>query len=80
MWVQTPNAAIWTLQHHPIITLSLDHDLGIDLETGEDLTTRPVVLWLCEQPAEKWPTIVRAHSANPVGRSWLEGMIERYKP
>lgn len=52
--------------------MSLDHDLG-----GDD-TTRPIVLWMCEH--EAWPDEVRVHSANPVGRAWLEGMVERYKP
>jgi hypothetical protein len=52
--------------------MSLDHDLG-----GDD-TTRPIVLWCCEN--EFWPTEVIVHSANPVGRDWLEGMIKRYKP
>lgn len=51
--------------------MSLDHDLG-----GDD-TTRPVVLWMCEN--DFWPNEVVVHSANPVGREWLEGMIERYK-
>ena len=51
--------------------MSLDHDLG-----GDD-TTRPVVLWMCEN--EFWPEEVVVHSANPVGVEWLEGMIERYK-
>lgn len=53
--------------------MSLDHDLG-----GED-TTRRVVLWLCENPSY-WPFVVHVHTANPVGREWLEGMISRYKP
>lgn len=51
--------------------MSLDHDLG-----GDD-TTRAVVLWCCEN--DFWPDEVVVHSANPVGRDWLEGMIERYK-
>jgi hypothetical protein len=51
---------------------SLDHDLG-----GDD-TTRPIVLWMCENAF--WPVEVVVHSANPVGIEWLEGMIERYKP
>jgi hypothetical protein len=55
-----------------ITEMSLDHDLG-----GDD-TTRPIVLWMCEN--ESWPTTVHVHTANPVGREWLEGMIERYKP
>ena len=54
-----------------IEVMSLDHDLG-----GED-TSRPIVLWMCEN--DFWPVEVRVHSANPVGREWLEGMIERYK-
>jgi hypothetical protein len=54
-----------------IEVMSLDHDLG-----GND-TTRPVMLWCCEN--EFWPGTVVVHSANPVGREWLEGMIERYK-
>jgi len=51
--------------------MSLDHDLG-----GDD-TTRPIVLWCCEN--DFWPVEVRVHSANPVGVEWLEGMIKRYK-
>ena len=52
--------------------ISLDHDLG-----GDD-TTRPLVLFMAESGA--WPEKVHVHSANPVGREWLEGMIETYKP
>lgn len=52
--------------------MSLDHDLG-----GDD-TSRPIVLWMCEN--DYWPKQVVVHSANPVGREWLEGMIKRYKP
>jgi hypothetical protein len=55
-----------------IYQMSLDHDLG-----GND-TTRPIVLWMCEN--DFWPVEVVVHSANPVGIDWLEGMIERYKP
>ena len=51
--------------------ISLDHDLG-----GDD-TSRPIVLWMCEN--DFWPEEVRVHSKNPVGVSWLQGMIERYK-
>ncbi|QDK03001.1 hypothetical protein KNU71_gp116 [Streptomyces phage Braelyn] len=52
--------------------ISLDHDLG-----GDD-TARAVVLWMCEN--EFWPTEVYVHTANPVGRDWLVGMIDRYGP
>jgi hypothetical protein len=57
---------------HRISEMSLDHDLG-----GDD-TTRRIVLWMCEN--EFWPAKIHVHTANPVGREWLEGMIERYKP
>lgn len=77
-WAKTSHEAICCLKWWTKVEeMSLDHDLG-----GDD-TTRPIVLWLCEQYAEGnnyWPDKVVVHSANPPGRIWLEGMIERYKP
>jgi hypothetical protein len=55
-----------------IEAVSLDHDLG-----GDD-TTRPVVLWMCEN--DFWPENIYVHTDNPVGREWLVGMVERYGP
>lgn len=52
--------------------MSLDHDLG-----GDD-TSRPIVLWMILN--KFWPEKVICHSANPVGKDWIEGMIDRYKP
>lgn len=52
--------------------ISFDHDLG-----GDD-TTRPIVLWMAEN--DFWPEECYVHTANPVGREWLTGMIERYGP
>ena len=76
-WAKTSQDAINLLDYHsngvPVEEMSLDHDLG-----GED-TTRPIILWLCEEDWLWWPEI-RVHSANPVGREWLEGMIKRYRP
>ncbi|MFA7264814.1 MAG: cyclic-phosphate processing receiver domain-containing protein [Candidatus Nanopelagicales bacterium] len=72
-WALSSSAAIETLSICAVSEMSLDHDLG-----GED-TTRPVVLWLCEHE-DRWPRVVRVHSANPVGRSWLLGMIYHYSP
>lgn len=76
IWSKTSANTIDTLMlAYPDIVdeMSLDHDLG-----GDD-TTRPIVLWLCENP-QYWPKVVRVHSANPVGVHWLEGMIARYQP
>lgn len=52
--------------------ISFDHDLG-----GED-TTRRVMLWMVER--EFWPNHVHIHTANPVGRDWLVGMVRQYAP
>lgn len=75
-WVKKSQDAIWWLYYwkasgKPIEIMSLDHDLG-----GSD-TTRPIVLWCCEN--DYWPEEVLVHSANPVGIEWLTGMIARYK-
>lgn len=79
-WAKTSAAAIDLLWvNHPdaigerIVEMSLDHDLG-----GDD-TTRVVVLWMCEN-TWAWPERTTVHTANPVGREWLEGMIARYQP
>lgn len=78
-WVQTSAAALWYLDiwiRDGIgvdgLTISFDHDLG-----GDD-TTRPVMLWLCDNDVGVWIDEVRIHTANPVGREWLQGMTERY--
>jgi hypothetical protein len=42
-------------------------------------STREVVRWLCDHP-DRWPAEVRVHTAHPVGREWLLGMIGRYHP
>lgn len=43
----------------------------------EDDTARPIVMWMIEN--DFWPAEVLCHSQNPVGRDWIEQMIERYK-
>jgi hypothetical protein len=76
-WAKTSKRALAFLYYPGVTEMSLDHDLG-----GDD-TSRIVVLWLSAQAADgndRWPAVVRVHSANPVGREWLEGMIDRYKP
>lgn len=76
-WMPAKNSedAIWCLRTFDINTISFDHDLG-----GDD-TTRKVVMWLCD-PEQDWlgVEICYVHTANPVGREWLTGMIERYGP
>ncbi|MFW3121471.1 hypothetical protein MMAG44476_27288, partial [Mycolicibacterium mageritense DSM 44476 = CIP 104973] len=66
VWVTRPAEAIRALATRTVTDLSLDHDLGIDPETNEPQTTRPIVLWLCEMDAAHtrrryWPDQVRVH-------------------
>ncbi|WP_245568087.1 cyclic-phosphate processing receiver domain-containing protein [Nocardia jiangxiensis] len=63
---------LWRLLEIHADHLSLDHDLG-----GDD-TTRPVMLWMCEN--DWWPARLTVHTANPVGREFLEGTALRYGP
>lgn len=77
VWCKTSQETIVLLERAKMIgripeIMSLDHDLG-----GDD-TTRPIVLWMCEN--DFWPVEVRVHSANPTGVEWLEPMISRYHP
>lgn len=78
-WARTSQEAIDYLAYvkeycysDAIQVMSLDHDLG-----GDD-TTRPIVIWMIEN--DYWPNVVRVHSQNPIGVTWLEGMVERYHP
>jgi len=73
-WAKDSHTAIMCLiAFSSIDEISFDHDLG-----GDD-TSRKVVLWICEND-HPWPGVVRVHTANPVGREWLVGMINRYGP
>jgi hypothetical protein len=75
-----------TADQAPIELISFDHDLGYPQEDGSSLldnsipgdTSRPVLLWMIEH--DIWPAEIRLHTANPVGRDWLAGMIGRYAP
>ncbi|MGW5519105.1 cyclic-phosphate processing receiver domain-containing protein [Nocardia africana] len=58
--------------------LSLDHDLGTRMETYEDETSRPIMLWMCQH--DWWPRQLYIHTANSVGQEWLVGMARRYAP
>jgi hypothetical protein len=70
--VQSSEAAIAVIGAGGVTDLSLDHDLG------GPLTTRDLVLWMAEN--DVWPARIYVHTANPVGRRWLVGMIDRYGP
>lgn len=74
--VRTTAEARAILSGGQVIDLSLDHDMGGDgyKDDGSALT-----YWLADTgnwPKNK-PTI---HSANPVGRAYMQGMIDQYGP
>lgn len=71
-WAKTSADAIQMLKDNKYCLASFDHDLG-----GDD-TTRPAILWLCENNSQ-WPMRCFVHTQNPVGKIWLEGMISYYQ-
>lgn len=64
----------------PLEVVSFDHDLGEVWKDGvlDDDTSRRVLYWMVEN--DVWPKVIRIHTANPVGREWLEGTARRYAP
>ena len=66
--VRTVRTMCEFLKSGNIVEVSLDHDLGENQENGYYL-----VCWmeLC-LPRDKWPKIIRLHTANPVGRQNME--------
>ena len=54
----------------------LDHDLGEFAIDGGD--GRKFVVWLIETNRNNFRYLVKCHSANPVGREYIESMVERY--
>jgi hypothetical protein len=53
--------------------LSLDHDLGEGEPNGYD-----VAKWIVKN--NRWPRRIRFHTANPVGRSNMIQLLQRYAP
>jgi len=75
--VRSVNEAIRLLQTGTVIEASLDHDLGDYHHDGGD--GYKVVDWMAEHGT--WPMQgVHVHSANPVGRERIQGVVRRYAP
>jgi hypothetical protein len=66
------------LSGYGLLAISLDHDLSTRMEDYQDHTSRPIVLWMCEN--DWWPTEVYVHTSNPAGQDWLTSMVRRYAP
>lgn len=75
--VVTASEAIELLKTGSVIELSLDHDLGDDLECG---TGNTVLAWIADQHGacgrDCWPREgITLHTANPVGRERMARAI-----
>jgi hypothetical protein len=73
-WVRCRTAfeAIELLANHDVEEISLDHDLGNDEKFG---TGKTVISWLEEHSftnPEYIIPIIHVHSANPIGRKYME--------
>lgn len=78
-WIHAENSdeALSFMQHCldnnvPLDSVAYDHDLG-----GDD-NTRKIIMWQIEH--NLFPSDVIILTANPVGREWIVGMINRYFP
>lgn len=79
-WARSSADAIEMIERQQVAAtrfqlVSFDHDLGGT--TGDD-TSRRILTWMIEH--DMWPEEIRFHTANPVGREWLEGTAKRYAP
>lgn len=75
VWCKTSKDVIQYLVSCEVSEVSLDHDLGLDDETGYDVLTW-LELEIFNNPARGIPKIY-IHSANPVGRKKMLAAIEQ---
>lgn len=74
IWAKTVPEAKELIELEDVKALSLDNDLGDGEEEG-----RRLVLWMAE--FEIWPKgPISVHSANPVAKKYMIGMLDRYAP
>lgn len=74
--LRTSDAAIEWFEEHKgkwVDQIFLDHDLGTDPETGQDIDTRPFAVYLAtlENEYATWIEDIFVHSLNPYGADWL---------
>jgi hypothetical protein len=71
--------AIFKLELLEFDRVSFDHDLA-SFYGNKEMTGYDVALWLVQRKMDGHavPTQYNVHSANPVGRDRIQGVIERY--
>ena|ERR1700752_4830666 len=73
--------AIEKLTNNKYDELSLDHDIASYDKTGKEKTGYDIALWLANRKMisnEYIPPKIDSHSANPIGRARIMGVITRY--
>lgn len=81
-WVRcyTPAEVLYCLSQGTVTDLSLDHDLGLTDEAGQEVTGYHVLLWLEEQVCTgDWPHSIpeiTVHSDNGPGREKMLAAVE----
>lgn len=72
--------AIHLLSTHHYDIVSFDHDIASWDENGREMTGYDVLLWIVQRKMDGLvvPNEYRIHSANPVGRDRMKGVIQRY--
>ena len=74
--ITSASAVIGMLKQGRVGEMSLDHDLGLEYETGYDVLT-----WIQEQVFVNnfKPPQIHIHTANPVARQHMVNTLERIK-
>lgn len=80
-WCKAPtfHEAVLKLELLEFEVVSLDHDLGC-FYGNKEMTGYDVLMWLVQRKMDGLyvPQEIRIHTANPVGRANMLGVIERY--
>ena len=79
-WAKTYDEATALLDNDDVQSLSLDHDIACFRADGREMTGYDVLMFVVERNVNggKAPEEISIHSANPVGRARMQGVIDRY--
>lgn len=74
------NDAIDKLSNFNYDELSLDHDIASFDSDNNEKTGYDIALWLAERKnnGAYVPGVIYCHSANPIGKQRIEGVVARY--
>jgi hypothetical protein len=70
----TPDEGVRQLFEHTWDVVCLDHDMGYN-EDGDELTIRPVMNWIEENPAAFENTTFFIVTSNPYAEKWMAQLL-----